>query len=200
MANDNRTLGRFILDGIPPAPRGMPQIEVIFDINADGILKVTAKDKATSKTQNIEIRDSKALSKEEIEKMKKESEMYADEDRKKKEAIDVKNQADALIYSSEKTLKDFGDKIKEEDKKKIEERIAELKKATSGADMELMKKEMDALSQEVQKIGAEMYKQADPQSGSQAGGSTGGQPGNEQPPKDEGPIEGEVTEDKNPKS
>jgi molecular chaperone DnaK len=195
MANDNRTLGRFILDGIPPAPRGMPQIEVSFDINADGILKVTAKDKATSKTQNIEIRDSKALSKEEIEKMKKESEMYAAEDRKKKETIDIKNQADALIYSSEKTLKEFGDKIKEEDKKKIEERITELKKATSGADMELMKKEMDALSQEVQKIGAEMYKQAGPQTGSQAGGPTGPQqPGNEQPPKDEGPIEGEVEE------
>lgn len=190
MASDNRTLGRFILDGIPPAPRGMPQVEVTFDISADGILKVMAKDKATNKTQHIEIKDSKALSKEEIEKMQKEAEMYANEDRKKKESIEIKNQADALIYSSEKTLKDFGDKVKEEDKKKIEEKIAELKKALSGNDVELMKKSMDVLSQEVQKIGAEMYKQAGPQPG-QTGPE---QSGASQSPKEEGPIEGEVEE------
>jgi len=195
MAGDNRTLGRFILDGIPPAPRGMPQVEVTFDINADGILTVKAKDKTTNKEQHIVIRDSKALSKEEIEKMQKQAEVYADEDRKKKESIEVKNQADALIYSSEKTLKDFGDKIKEEDKKKIEERITELKKVINGNDTELMKKEMEALSQEVQKIGAEIYKQqADQQKTDDKQQTTN------EPPKEEGPIEGEVVDDKNSKS
>ncbi len=159
MAADNRTLGRFILDGIPPAPRGIPQIEVSFDLDADGILTVKAKDKATNKEQHIIIRDSKALSKEEIERMKKESEKFAAEDRNKKELIEIKNQADAMIYTSEKTLKDFVGKIKDEDKKKIEERIAELKKVLTGSDTDLIKKEMDALSQEVQKIGAELYKQ-----------------------------------------
>ena len=193
MATDNRSLGRFILDGIPPAPRGMPQVEVTFDINADGILKVMAKDKATSKTQHIEIRDSKALSKEEIEKMQKQAEIYADEDRKKKESIEVKNQADALLYSSEKSLKDFGDKIKEEDKKKIEEKIVNLRKALTGNDTELMKKEMDVLSQEVQKIGAEMYKQ---QPGQQTTNDKQ-QATEEQPKKDEDPIEGEVEEKPN---
>lgn len=195
MASDNRTLGRFILDGIPPAPRGMPQIEVSFDINADGILTVKAKDKATNREQHIVIRDSKALSKEEIERMRKEAEMYAAEDRKRKELVDLKNQADAMIYTAEKTIKDFAGKIKDEDKKKIEERIAELKKVTTGNDVDLIKKEMEALSQEVQRIGAEMYKQqAGPQ---QPGQEAGPQPGANESPKDDNkdqPIEGEVEE------
>lgn len=189
MANDNRTLGRFILDGIPPAPRGTPQVEVTFDINADGILKVTAKDKATNKTQHIEIRDSKALSKEEIERMQKESEMYATEDRKKKELIDLKNQADAMIYTAEKTLKDFTDKVKEGDKKKIEEKITELKKVANGTDADLIKKEIESLSQEVQKIGAELYKhQADSQTEQKQS------EGNKKSEEKDKPIEGEVEE------
>ncbi|MCX7779118.1 MAG: molecular chaperone DnaK [Patescibacteria group bacterium] len=187
MAQDNRTLGRFILDGIPPAPRGVPQIEVTFDIDADGILTVRAKDKATNREQHIVIRDSKALSKEEIERMKKEAEKFAAEDRKKKELIDLKNQADALIYSAEKTLRDFAGKIKEEDKKTIEEKIAELKKVTTGNEMELIKKSMDELSQAIQKIGMELYREQAQQRSSETGEK-------KEEKKDEGPIEGEYEE------
>ncbi len=185
MAADNRTLGRFILDGIPPAPRGIPQIEVTFDIDADGILTVKAKDKATNKEQHIVIRDSKALSKEEIERMRKEAEKFAAEDRKKKELVEIKNQADVLVYSTEKTLRDFASKIREEDKKLIEEKITELKKVSTGNEIDLIKKAMDELSQTIQKVGAELYRQ---------------QTTEEKPPeegkKDEGPIEGEYEEKK----
>ncbi|MGC9048922.1 MAG: molecular chaperone DnaK [Patescibacteria group bacterium] len=181
MAADNRTLGRFILDGIPPAPRGIPQIEVTFDIDANGILTVTAKDKATQRSQHITIKDSSALSKEEIEKMKKEAEQFAAEDRKKRELIELRNQADALIYSSEKALKDAGDKIKDEIKKPVEEKIAELKKVKDGNDAEAIKRAIQELGEVVQKIGAAMY-------GQQAAGE---QPKEE---KSEGPIEGEYEE------
>jgi len=192
MAADNRTLGRFVLDGIPPAPRGVPQIEVTFDIDADGILTVKAKDKATNREQHIVIRDSKALSKEEIERMKKEAERFAAEDRKRKELVEIKNQADALIYSAEKTLRDFADKIKEEDKKEIEGKIAELKKVTTGNEIELIKKAMDELSQAIQKIGAELYKQQTNQQTT----NNQQQTDKDQPKKDEGPIEGEYEEKK----
>lgn len=159
MAADNRTLGRFILDGIPPAPRGVPQIEVTFDIDTNGILKVTAKDKATGRSQNIIIKDSSALSKEEVERMRQEAETYAAEDRKKKELIDLRNQADTLIYSVEKTLREAGDKISAEIKKSVEEKIEALKKVKDTNEAEAIKKALDDLSQEIQKIGAEMYKQ-----------------------------------------
>lgn len=159
MAADNRTLGRFILDGIPPAPRGVPQIEVTFDIDANGILKVTAKDKATGRSQNIIIKDSSALSKEEIERMRQEAEAHAIEDRKKKELIDLRNQVDTLIYSVEKTLKEAGDKISADVKKSVEGKIEALKKVKDTSDAEAIKKALDDLSQEIQKIGAEMYKQ-----------------------------------------
>ena len=161
MAADNRTLGRFILDGIPPAPRGVPQIEVIFDIDANGILKVTAKDKATSRSQNITIKDSSALSKEEIEKMRQEAEAHAVDDRKKKEIIEVRNQADALIYSVEKTLKDAGDKVPADIKKSVEGKVEDLKKIKDGNDLEATKKAIDGLSSEIQKIGAQMYQQTE---------------------------------------
>jgi molecular chaperone DnaK len=127
MAADNRSLGRFILDGIPPAPRGVPQIEVTFDVDANGILTVTAKDKATGKSRSIRIEGSIGLSKEEIERMKREAEMYAEEDRKKREMAEIKNQADNLIYVAEKTLRDAGDKISETLKKEVESKIEELK-------------------------------------------------------------------------
>lgn len=160
MAGDNRTLGRFILDGIPPAPRGTPQVEVTFDIDANGILTVTAKDKATSKSQHITIKDSSALSKEEIEKMKKEAELHATEDRQKKELIDLRNQADALIHTTEKTLKDAGDKVKDDVKKPIEEKIAEVKKAKDGSDAAALRKTVDALGEAIQKVGGDLYKAA----------------------------------------
>jgi len=159
MAKDNRTLGRFILDGIPPAPRGVPQIEVSFDIDANGILTVTAKDKATNKSQNITIKDTSALSKEEIERMKKEAEAHAMEDRKQKELIDLRNQADTLIYSVEKTLRDAGDKVSGDVKKSVQEKIDAVKKVKDGSDEAALRKALDEMQQEIQKIGAEMYKQ-----------------------------------------
>jgi len=161
MASDNKSLGRFILDGLPPAPRGTPQVEVIFDIDANGILKVTAKDKATSKQQHITISGSSNLSKDEIERMKKEAEAHADEDRQRRELIDLRNQADQLVSVVEKTLKDAGDKIDAATKSSLESKAAELKKAKDGADMDAIRKHMDALSQEIQKAGADMYKDAD---------------------------------------
>jgi len=191
MANDNRTLGRFILDGIPPAPRGIPQIEVTFDIDANGILTVTAKDKATGKTQNITIKDSSALSKEEIERMKKEAEAHATEDRKRKELIDLRNQADTLIYTTEKTLREFGEKISSDDKKQIEDKLAELKKIKDGNDESVIKKTMDDLGLAVQKIGEQMYKA---QAEQQAKG--GQEPKKDDKKKDDGPIEGDFEEKK----
>jgi len=168
MANDNRTLGRFILDGVPPAPRGIPQIEVTFDIDANGILTVTAKDKGTNKEQHITIKDSTALSEDEIEKMKKEAEKFAEEDKKKKELIDLKNQADTLIYSSEKAIKDAGDKVKDDDKKSIEEKIKVLKEIKDKDSAEEIKKALEDLSSEIQKIGAALYNsQPNPESTNQ---------------------------------
>lgn len=161
MANDNKTLGRFILDGIPPAPRGVPQVEVTFDIDANGILSVSAKDKATNKQQSIRIEASSGLSKDDIERMKKDAEVHADEDRKKKEQIEMKNTAESLIYTTEKTMRDSGDKMSAETKKGLEEHIAELKKALTGSDSEQIKKTTDALSAALSKAGEVMYKQAE---------------------------------------
>jgi len=158
MAKDNKSLGRFILDGIPSSPRGMPQIEVTFDIDTNGILNVSAKDKATGKNQSIRIEGSVGISKEEIEKMKKEAEIHAEEDKKKKELIEAQNLADNLIYTCEKTLREVGDKIDEGLKKEIEEKIKELKKAKDGANIEETKSKTSELSQTIQKAGAEVYK------------------------------------------
>ena len=158
MATDNKTLGRFILDGIPPAPRGVPQVDVTFDIDANGILNVSAKDKASGKEQSIKIEASSGISEEEIEKMKKDAEIHAQEDKKKKELIDSKNMAETLIFSTEKTLKEFGDKVKQEDKKEIEEKIESLKKIKDSENIEEIKKASDELSQAIQKVGSELYK------------------------------------------
>jgi molecular chaperone DnaK len=160
MAADNRSLGRFILDGIPPAPRGIPQIEVTFDIDANGILTVTAKDKATGKSQSIRIEGSIGLSKEEVERMKREAELHAQEDQKKRELSEAKNLADNLIYTTEKTLREAGEKISSETKKEIEEKINELKKVKESDNIEDIKSKTAELSQAIQKIGAEMYKAA----------------------------------------
>ncbi len=163
MAQDNKTLGRFILDGIPPAPRGLPQVEVAFDIDANGILNVSAKDKATGKSQSIKIEGSAGLSKEEIEKMKKDAEIHAADDKKKQESIEAKNAADTLVYTCEKTIKDSGDKIKAEDKKGIEDKISALKEAQKGDNIDDIKSKTKELSEAIQKIGAELYKQQGPQ-------------------------------------
>jgi molecular chaperone DnaK len=160
MAVDNKTLGRFILDGIPPSPRGIPQVEVTFDIDANGILSVKAKDKATNKEQSIRIEASTGLSKEEIEKMKKDAESHAEEDKKKKEAVETKNMADTLIFTTEKALKEAGDKITADEKKPVEEKVEALKKVKDGEDIEVIKKASEELSQEAQKIGEKLYKVA----------------------------------------
>ena len=159
MAADNKSLGRFMLDGIPPSPRGVPQVEVVFDIDANGILNVKAKDKATNKEQSIRIEASSGLSKEEIDKMQKDAEAHAEEDKNKKERIEIKNNADTLVYTTEKLLRDAGDKIKEDDKKTIEEKVEALKKVKEGDDIEAVKKASEELSLEAQKIGAAMYQQ-----------------------------------------
>ncbi len=158
MATDNKTLGRFILDGIPPSPRGIPQVEVTFDIDANGILNVSAKDKATQKTQSVRIESSIGISKEEVEKMKKEAELHVAQDQKKKELIEVKNLADNLIYTCEKTLRDAGDKISSDSKKEIEEKIEALKKVKDSDNIEEIKSKTSELSQVIQKVGAELYK------------------------------------------
>ena len=160
MVQDNRSLGKFVLDGIPPAPRGIPQIEVTFDVDASGIISVTAKDKARSKTQSIRIEGSTGLSKEEVEKMKKEAEIHASEDQQKHNLIEAKNLADNLIYTTEKTLKEAGDKVKPEAKKEIEEKIEALKKIKDGDKIEEIKQKTEELSLAIQKVGAELYKSA----------------------------------------
>ncbi|OGZ22906.1 MAG: molecular chaperone DnaK [Candidatus Nealsonbacteria bacterium RIFCSPLOWO2_01_FULL_41_9] len=159
MVQDNRSLGRFVLDGLPPAPRGVPQIEVAFDIDANGLLTVTAKDKATGKSQSVKLEGSVGLSKDEVEKMKKEAELHAKEDEEKRQAVEIKNQAENMIYLSEKTLKESGDKIPEASKKEIEEKAEALKKAKESDNMEDIKNKTAELSQAVQKVGAELYKQ-----------------------------------------
>ena len=161
MASDNVTLGRFQLDGIAPARRGIPQIEVTFDIDANGIVNVSAKDLGTGKEQHITITSSSNLTDEEIDKKVKEAEMYAEEDSKKKEAIEVKNNADAMIYQAENTLKDVGDKIGEDDKKKVEDAIADLKEAREKDDVDAIKEKTEALTQAFYAISEELYKQND---------------------------------------
>lgn len=162
MATDNKSLGKFILDGIPPAPRGVPQVEVTFDIDANGILNVKALDKATNKEQHITISGSSNISDDEIEKMKKEAEAHAAEDKEKQESIETRNKAESLVLQSEKTLKDAGDKVSGDVKKPVQEKIDELKKVLENkeAKPEEIKTAYDALSEEIQKVGAQMYQAA----------------------------------------
>ncbi len=177
MAAGNKTLGRFELVGIPPAPRGVPQIEVTFDIDANGIVNVSAKDLATSKEQSIQITASSGLSKEEIDRLVKDAELHADEDKKKKELVDARNAADALIYSTEKSLKDLGDKVDSATKSKVEAAIAPLKKAMEGDDTEEIKRLSEELTQASHKLAEAMYKQASQEAGPQAGAEGAAQAG-----------------------
>jgi molecular chaperone DnaK len=186
MAADNKTLGRFILDGIPPSPRGIPQIEVTFDIDANGILSVKAKDKATGKEQSIRIEASTGLSKEEVEKMKKDAELHAEEDKKKKEVVETKNMADTLVFTTEKALRDAGDKITADEKKPVEEKIEALKKVKDSDDIAAIKKATEELSQAAQKIGEKLYKAAQEAQQAQQGGQ------GQTPPNSDQPKEGDV--------
>ncbi len=159
LAQDNKSLGRFILDGVPPAPRGVPQVEVTFDIDANGILNVTAKDKASQKTQSIRIEGSTGMSKEEVEQMRKAAQMHEEEDKKRKDLIELKNTADTLVYTVEKTLRDAGDKIAEDLKQEITLKLDSLKKAKESDSLEEIKRTTEELSQVIQKAGAAMYQQ-----------------------------------------
>lgn len=204
MAADNKSLGRFILDGIPPAPRGVPQVEVTFDIDANGILNVTAHDKATGKKQNIIITGSTGLDKEEVERMTKEAEAHAEEDEKKKEEIDIRNQADTLVYTAERSLKDAGDKISQDVRVDVEQKLNDLKGVIQTASGEDLKPKMDALSESLQKVGAAMYEKPGESSSAPEGAMEGqASTGEESKTEDssseasakEEAVEGEVVED-----
>ncbi|MEZ4104586.1 MAG: molecular chaperone DnaK [Candidatus Paceibacterota bacterium] len=171
MANDNKSLGKFVLDGIPPAPRGVPQVEVTFDVDSNGVLNVTAKDKATGKEQSIRIEANSGLSEEDIERMKKDAEDHAGEDAKKKDLIEVKNQAEQLIYTAEKSLKDHGDKISSEIKTEIEDKIKALNEVKDKDDKAVIETKKDELSTSLQKIGEIMQKAAESEAGSTTGTS-----------------------------
>jgi len=193
MAADNKSLGRFVLDGIPPAPRGVPQIEVAFDIDANGILNVKATDKATGKEQSIKITGSTGLTKEEVERMTKEAEAHASEDADKKEKVEVRNQADSLIFTAEKSLKDAGDKVSEDIKKEIEEKVAALKSVFDSGSKEDLETKTKDLSDSLQKIGQAMYQNqpgAEAQPGDQASPADGQAKTDDQ--KTDEPVEGEV--------
>jgi molecular chaperone DnaK len=166
MAADNKLLANFMLDGIPPAPRGVPQVEVTFDIDANGILNVSAKDKASGKTQSVKIQASTNLSKDEVEKLKKEAAEHATDDAKKKDLIEARNQAESLVYLTKKSLKDAGDKVPADVKTSITEKLESLKKAKDGEDVAVIKAATDTLSTEIQKIGTAAYNQNNDQPGS----------------------------------
>jgi molecular chaperone DnaK len=193
MAADNKTLGRFNLDGIPPSPRGIPQIEVSFDFDSDGIMHVSALDKATAREQKITITASSGLSKSEVENMVRVAEQHAEQDRKRKEEAEARNQGDSLAYSAEKTLRDLGDKVPAAVRSEVEGKVAAVRSALQGQDVQRIRSTSQELSEAVQRIGASMYQQP--------GGTNqpppGGQPGDQAQgpgPSDDGTVEGEFRE------
>ena len=196
-AADNKTLGKFILDGIPTAPRGVPQIEVTFDIDANGILDVKAKDRATSREQQVRITASSMLSKNDVDRMVKEAATHADEDRTRKEEVETRNQADALAYQADRTLRDLGDKVSSEDKAETERRVEAVRTALKGNDMAAVKSASDALVEQLQKIGTAAYQSAGPAAGGpgpEAEDHSGDAGGSSDHGKDEEVVEGEFKE------
>jgi len=186
MATDNKQLGTFVLDGIPSAPRGIPQIEVTFDIDADGILHVSAKDKATGREQKITIQASSGLDENEIERMVDDAKRHADDDRRRKDEVEQRNEADTLAYQAEKMLRDLGDKVPTESRSDVEEKVSAVRKALEGQDLAEIKRRKDALSQAMQKVGEAAYQQADPGEAPEGQAQGGGD--------DEGTVEGEFRE------
>jgi len=195
MAADNKSLGRFILDGIPPAPRGVPQVEVTFDIDASGILSVTAKDKATGKEQSIKITGSTGLTEDEINRMTQEAEKNAEEDKKKKDLVEVRNQADNLIFTAEKSLKDLADKVSDDEKKEIEEKIEELKKVMGEENKDEIEAKTTALSDSIQKLGEKMYQNPNEGDAQQASSDQNQENTDEKKEDKEPPVEGEVVDE-----
>ncbi len=190
MAQDNKTIGRFELTDIPPAPRGVPQIEVTFDLDANGILNVSAKDLGTQKEQSIRITASSGLTEEEIERMKKDAEIHAEEDKKRKELVETRNQADALVHATEKSLKDLGDKVDEETKSNVEKEIENVKKALESDDVDTIKTATEALTAASHKLAELMYAQAakeNPDAGSSSGDG-------DEPPKKDGKDDDDVVD------
>jgi len=187
MASDNKSLGRFILDGIPPAPRGIPQIEVTFDIDANGILKVTAQDKATSRSQHIMITASSGLSESEVERMRREAEAHAEEDRIRKERIEARNAADNAVYTAEKVLRDLGEKVPADLKSQVEAQVSKVREVMNGENTADIRRETEALNQVIQQIGTAAYQGASP------GGGTAGEAGPEtgSGPEGEDVVDGE---------
>ncbi len=202
-ARDNRTIGKFHLTDIPPAPRGVPQIEVTFDIDANGILHVSAKDLGTGKEQKITITASSGLAKDDVEKMRKDAEAHADEDKKHREEVETRNEADSAVYRSEKLLKETGDKLSGDDKSKIEKAVADVKEALKGSDASAIKSAAEKLNEAWQAVSAELYKAAAAKAQSEkahGAGASGGEPQGEAKPdekkKDEGVIDAEVVDEK----
>ncbi len=191
MAADNKTLGKFILDGIPPAPRGVPQVEVTFDIDANGILNVSAKDKATGREQKITITASSGLSEAEINRMVKDAEQHASEDQKRREQVELRNRADSTIFAAEKALREFGDKVPEGTRKDVESKIEDVRQAMDGSDNDRIGRTTEALAMAIQQIGASMY-ESGPAAGSGSDGAGPGAGAGE--PTDEDVIEGDFTE------
>jgi molecular chaperone DnaK len=191
MATDNKSLGRFVLDGIAPAPRGVPQIEVTFNLDANGILNVTAKDKGTGKEQSITIQDSGNLSKEDIEKAAKEAELHAEEDKKKREAVDIRNQLENAIYQAEKMPDEFKDKISDDDKKVITDAVEEAKKHKDATDKDELETALKALNEAIMPIGTKMYEAAAKEEAPAEDGDAD--------KKSDEPVEGEVVDEKKDK-
>ena len=193
MAADNKSLGRFILDGIAPAPRGVPQIEVTFNLDANGILNVTAKDKGTGKEQSITIQNSGNMSKEDIEKAAKDAEIHAEEDKKKREAIEVKNQLENAIYQAKKMPDEFKDKISDDDKKAIEEAVRAAEDKKDSTDKEELEAALKTINDAIMPIGAKMYEAAAKDEAEPAEESKGGKKSKK---KDDEAVEGEVVDEK----
>ena len=192
MAGDNKSLGRFILDGILPAPRGAPQIEVAFDIDADGILHVSATDKGTGKEQKITIQAGSGLSKDEVEQMKQDAEAYSEEDRRRREDVELRNQADSLVYTAEKTVRETGDKMPADIRQTIEERTKNLRDALAGHDGDQVKASLESLSEAIQKAGNAVYE--DSSAGAEAATPSNEPPGDKKPSTKEEAVEGEFRE------
>jgi molecular chaperone DnaK len=200
MARDNKSIGRFRLEGIAPAPRGTPQIEVAFDIDANGILHVSAKDLGTGKEQKITITANSGLSDQDIEKMVKDAEAHAESDKKEKENVDTRNKADSMIFQTEKQLKEFDEKLPDEIKKPVEDGIADLKKAKEADDVPKMQEVMKSIEEHLMKFGEEIYKQSGAQEGAPGAQAGGAQPGATPGPEtsasnEEKVVDAEVIED-----
>ena len=195
MATENKTIGRFLLDGILPSPRGIPQIEVTFDIDANGILNVSAQDKGTGKEQKITITASSGLAKEEVERMVRDAEAHAEEDRKKREEVEARNTADALVYNAEKTIREHGDKIAEELRSEIEGKVAQVRSALQGSDIQQVRRATEELQESLQKVGTAIYSQAgDQEPGAPTDESDGSESADSEPESSEGTVEGEFKE------